>query len=192
MTSMFDLASIQAALREFQLDAWLLYDFRGSNVLARRVLGFSDGPAGSRRWFYCIPASGEPQKLVHRIESGALDHLPGENAVYLRWQELEEGVQKLLTGAKTVAMEYSPRNGNPYVSRVDAGVIELVRWFGANAVSSGDLIQMFEATWDDEQWRMHQEAARHTDSAYAAAWQFIGERTRSGGLVRESEVQALI
>lgn len=189
---MFNLSAIQSALRDLHLDAWLLYDFRGSNVLARRVLGFPEGPAGSRRWFYCIPADGEPRKLVHRIESGALDHLPGEKTVYLRWQELEEGVQKLLGKAQNVAMEYSPRNGNPYVSRVDAGVIELVRWFGANIVSSGDLIQMFEATWDDEQWQMHLEAARHTDSAYAVAWQFIAERIRSAGSVRESEVQAVI
>ncbi|MFN0020269.1 MAG: M24 family metallopeptidase [Pirellulaceae bacterium] len=189
---MFTLSAIQSALRDFRLDAWLLYDFRGSNVLARRVLGFPDGPAGSRRWFYCIPANGEPRKLVHRIESGALDHLPGEKTVYLRWQELEEGVQKLLGNAKDVAMEYSPRNGNPYVSRVDAGVIELVRWFGANIVSSGDLIQMFEATWDDEQWQTHLEAARHTDSAYAAAWDFIAQKVRSAGSVRESEVQAVI
>jgi Xaa-Pro dipeptidase len=189
---MFNLSAIQSALRDFHLDAWLLYDFRGSNVLARRVLGFPDGPAGSRRWFYCIPANGEPRKLVHRIESGALDHLPGEKTVYLRWQELEEGVQKLLGSAKDVAMEYSPRNGNPYVSRVDAGVIELVRWFGENIVSSGDLIQMFEATWDDEQWHMHLEAARHTDSAYAAAWDFIAQTVRSAGSVRESEVQAVI
>ena len=189
---MFNLTAIQTALREFKLDAWLLYDFRGSNVLARRVLDFPDGPAGSRRWFYCIPAEGEPRKLVHRIESGALDHLPGEKTVYLRWQELEAGVKKLLASAKNVAMEYSARNGNPYVSRVDAGVIELVRSFGADVVSSGDLIQMFEATWDDEQWQMHLEAARHTDSAYAAAWQFIAENVRSVGSVRESEVQAVI
>ncbi len=189
---MFNLSAIQTALRESKLDAWLLYDFRGSNVLARRVLDFSDGPAGSRRWFYCIPASGEPRKLVHRIESGALDHLPGEKTVYLRWQELEEGVQKLLGSAKQVAMEYSPRNGNPYVSRVDAGVIELVRSFGANIVSSGDLIQMFEATWDDQQWQMHMEAARHTDSAYAAAWDFIAQQVRTAGSVRESDVQAVI
>jgi Xaa-Pro dipeptidase len=189
---MFNLSSIQNALREFRLDAWLLYDFRGSNVLARRVLDFPDGPAGSRRWFYCIPAEGQPRKLVHRIESGALDHLPGEKTVYLRWQELEEGVQHLLGNAKEVAMEYSPRNGNPYVSRVDAGVVELVRSIGANIISSGDLIQMFEATWDDEQWQMHLEAARHTDSAYAAAWNFIAEKVRTAGSVRESDVQAVI
>src|SRR6185436_12851677 len=127
---MFNLSAIQAALREFHLDAWLLYDFRGSNVLARRVLGFPDGPAGSRRWFFCIPADGEPRKLVHRIESGALDHLPGEKRVYLRWQDLEAGVAELIAGSARVAMEYSPRNANPYIAKVDAGTVELVRSCG--------------------------------------------------------------
>jgi Xaa-Pro aminopeptidase len=189
---MFDLTKIQAALRQFGLDGWLIYDFRGSNLLARRVVGFRDDQMGSRRWFYWVPASGEPQKLVHRIESGALDHLPGMKTIYLRWQELEAGVAQLVTGARRVAMEYSPRNANPYVSRVDAGTVELVRSCGALVVSSGDLIQQFEATWDDEQIEMHLAAARHTDAAYTKAWQFIGRQVTSSGSVRETEVQARI
>lgn len=189
---MFDLAKIQSALRQFNLDGWLIYDFRGSNLLARRVVGFRDDQMGSRRWFYYVPASGQPHKLVHRIESGALDHLPGEKTVYLRWQELEAGVARLVGGAKRVVMEYSPRNANPYVSRVDAGTVELVRSCGVEVVSSGDLVQQFEATWDDEQIAMHLEAAIHTDSAYARAWKFIAEKTRGGGSVRETEVQSLI
>src|SRR5205823_12320816 len=120
------------------------------------------------------------------VEAGALDHLPGEKRVYLRWQELEQGVADLVAGMSRVAMEYSLRNANPYVSRVDAGTVELVRTGGAEVVSSGDLVQQFEATWDDEQIAMHFEAARHTDSAYAAAWKLIAEKTRSGGSVKES------
>jgi Xaa-Pro dipeptidase len=189
---MFDLGKIQTALRQFNLDGWLTYDFRGSNLLARRVVGFADSQMGSRRWFYFVPASGEPRKLVHRIETGALDHLPGEKTVYLKWQELEAGVAKLVAGAKRVAMEYSPRNANPYVSKVDAGTIELVRSCGVEIVSSGNLVQQFEATWDDEQIAMHLEAARHTDSAYGRAWEFIADRVRSGKPARETEVQALI
>ena len=189
---MFDLASIQAALRQFQLDGWLLYDFRGLNVLARRIAQIPADQMGSRRWFYFIPASGQPRKLVHRIESGALDHLPGEKTVYLKWQELEAGVGSLAQGAKRVAMEYSPRNAIPYISRVDAGTLELVRSFGVEVVSSGDLIQLFEAVWDDQQIAMHLAAAVHTDSAYALAWKFIAERVTSGSGVRETEVQALI
>ncbi len=189
---MFDLAAIQAALREFGFDGWLLYDFRGSNVLARRVLGMDDQPITSRRFFYFLPATGEPRKLVHRIESGVLDHLPGSKRVYLRWQELEAGVAELVGKARKVAMEYSPRNAIPYISRVDAGTVELVRKSGADVLSSGDLIQMFEATWDDEQWQMHLEAAKHTRPAYDRAWAFIAERLRSRRPVTESEVQALI
>src|SRR6478609_1147644 len=189
---MFELAKIQAALRDFGIDGWLLYDFRGSNVLARRIVGFSDDQMGSRRWFYFVPAVGEPKKFVHKIESFALDNLPGEKSIYLRWQQLEEGLQQILGNAKRVAMEYSPRNANPYVSRVDAGTIELVRSFGVEVVSSGDLVQQFEATWYDDQIAMHFEAARHTDSAYAVAWQFIAERVRNGGSVKETEVQARV
>lgn len=186
---MFDLPAIQQALKDFQLDGWLLYDFRGSNILARRILDLGEQPIGSRRFFYCISADGIPRKLVHRIEQGALDHLPGDKTVYLTWQELEAGVQKLVSGQLRVAMEYSPRNANPYISKVDAGTVELVRSCGVEPVPSGDLIQLFEATWDDAQWASHLEAAVHTDSAYSRAWKFIADRVRSGTTVTERDVQ---
>ena len=189
---MFDLAAVQAALQAQQLDGWLLYDFRGLNVLARRVLGIGTDAILSRRWFYFIPTRGEPRKLVHRIESQALDAYPGSRQIYLRWQELEAGVGLLLSGAKRVAMEYVPRNANPYVSRVDAGTVELVRSFGVEVVSSGDLVQQFEACWDDAQWAMHLEAAQHTRSAYDVAFAFIREKTRNGASVRETQVQQVI
>lgn len=188
---MTDIASIQQSLRQLGLDGWLLYDFRGQNTLARNIVGMGDGLL-TRRWFYFIPAQGEPRKLVHRIENGALDHLPGSKAVYLRWQELEQQVATLVRGAGRVAMEYVPRNANPYVSRVDAGTVELVRACGVEVVPSGDLIQLYEAAWDDQQWAMHQEAARHTDAAYNVAWDLIRQRTRNGGSVTEREVQEAI
>lgn len=189
---MFDLPAVQAALTAQQLDGWLLYDFRGLNVLATRVAGMS-GPLKSRRWAYFIPAKGQPKKLVHRIEAAALDHLPGDDkTVYLSWQQFEAGLAHLLTGAKRVAMEYSPKNGNMYISRVDAGTVELVRGCGVEPVSSGDLIQEFEATWDDDQWAMHQEAARHTDAAYGVAWAFIANEIRRQGHTTELAVQARI
>jgi Xaa-Pro aminopeptidase len=190
--SMIDLAAMQAAISEQGIDAWLLYDFRGMNILARRVLGLDGGAMLSRRWFYLIPAKGEPRKLVHRIEPAALDSLPGSKQHYMRWQELEAGVQSLVMGCKRVAMEYIPRNANPYVSRVDAGTIELVRSFGPEITSSGDLVQLFEACWDNEQWAMHQEAAKHTRSAYDAAWKFIADGVRSGAAIRETDVQQRI
>ena len=186
---MFDLSAVQAALREFEFDAWLLCDFRGSNLLARRILDLADQPLMSRRFFYCIPARGEPRKLVHRIETGALDHLPGPKSVYLRWQELETKLAELVHGQKQVAMEYSPRNANPYVSRVDAGLVELVRSFGSHVASSGDLVQLFEAAWDLDQWQMHLAAAVHTDSAYARVWRFIADAIRQGRSLTERQVQ---
>ncbi len=159
---MFNLASVQSALRDLGVDGWLMYDFRGLNVLARRILEMPTDQMLSRRWFYFVPAKGEPKKLVHKIEPKSLESYPGTTRVYLRWQELEAGVAELLQGSKRVAMEYVPRNANPYISRVDAGTVELVRSNGVEVVPSGDLVQLFEACWDDEQWAMHLEAAKHT------------------------------
>ena len=190
--AMFDLGRIQAAIREDGFDGWLLYDFRGLNVLARRILDMPAEQMLSRRWFYFIPAQGEPRKLVHRIEPAALDHVPGVKNIYLRWQELENGVKTLVQGAKRVAMEYVPRNANPYVSRVDAGTIELVQSFGIEVAPSGDLIQRFEACWDDAQWATHLEAAQHTRSAYDVAFGFIADKVRAKASVRETDVQQVI
>jgi Xaa-Pro dipeptidase len=189
---MLDIQTIQKALRSAELDGWLLYDFRGTNSLARRILQLDDRSVTSRRFFYYVPADGAPQKLVHRIEVSVLDHLPGTASVYLTWQQLESGVAKLIEGANRVAMEYSPGARNPYVSRVDAGTIELVSSFGTRVVSSGDLIQQFEATWDDQQWKMHLEAARHTNQAFARAWALICDHVGTGRELRETEVQSAI
>lgn len=189
---MFDLPAIQSALNDFGFDAWLLYDFRGSNVLADRVLGIAADAIGSRRFAYCIPAEGEPRKLVHRIESGALDHLPGGKTVYLKWQEWDAGIASLVKGCGKVAMEYSPRQANPYVARVDAGLLEIVKSCGVEVGSSGDLIQLFEAAWTDEQWAMHLEAATHTDAAFRHAWNFIADQVRNNGGTTEVAVRDLI
>lgn len=189
---MFDLKSVQSALQEFGIDGWLLYDFRGTNPLACRMLDIAEDDVGTRRWFYIVPAKGQPHKLVHRIESAALDHLPGEKTVYLHWQELEQGVASLVNGLNTVAMEYSPRAGNPYVARVDAGTIELVREQGVEIGSSGDLVQQFEAIWDESQWQMHQEVSVHTNAAFELAWSLIAKECRNGNGIEESAVRAAI
>lgn len=188
---MFSLQSVQGALTKAGLDGWLLYDFRGSNLLARRVLGIPHDRFHSRRWYYWVPAKGQPRKLVHQIEQSALEGLglPGEATVYLRWQELEAGVGSLLKGARRIAMEYSPRNGNPYVSRVDAGTLELVRSLGAEVVSSGDLIQLFEACWDAEQWDLHLRATKVTRAAFDHAFAAIAKAVRSKGEVTETAIQ---
>ena len=189
---MFDLGAVQAAVRGAGLDGWLLYDFRGSNVLAQRVCDL-EAKKLSRRWFYYVPAAGQPLKLVHAIEPAALDHLPGTTkTVYRRWQDLETGVGELVIGAKRVAMEYSPRNANPYISRVDAGTIELVNSYHVEVVGSGDLIQQFEATWDADQEASHFEAAGHCRAAYDVAFDFIASEIRATGGVTEAAVQARI
>ncbi|MEX2138516.1 MAG: M24 family metallopeptidase [Pirellulales bacterium] len=196
---MFDVPRIQEAVRQHGVAGWLLYDFRGQNALARRIVQFpSDGHA-TRRWLYLIPADGRPRKLVHRIEAGVLDHLPGDKQVYLRWQELEAGIRWLLdagtpqsAGPKRIAMEYATGISNPYISCVDAGMVEFVRSCGAEVVSSGDLVQQFEATLDDEQWTMHREAARHTEAAFGVAWKYIAERVRADTPLTEIDVQRRI
>ena len=187
---MFDLSAVQAAIREAGCDGWLMYDFRGQNILAQRVAGVA--PKLSRRWFYFVPATGEPKKLAHAIEPAALDHLPGSKTIYRRWQELEAGVGSLVSGAKRVAMEYSERNCNPYIGRVDAGTIELVRSFGCTVVASGDLIQQFEAVWDADQEKSHFEAAKLCRAAYDVAFDFIAAEIKAKGHVLETAVQARI
>lgn len=190
--TMFDLDAVQSALRQFGFSGWLLYEFRGSNVLARRILDMGEQPLSSRRFLYWIPATGSPVRIVHRIEESVLDHLPGDKRVYLRWQEFEGAIRDCVSGKPSVAMEYSPGNGNPYVSKVDAGTVELVRSFGATVVSSGNLIQLFESTWDDQQEAMHFAAAKVTNAAYEVAWKFIADQVRSHGFVEEVAVQQAI
>ncbi|MEL7497480.1 MAG: M24 family metallopeptidase [Planctomycetota bacterium] len=183
----FDLEGVQRALVEFGFDGWLLYDFRGLNVLAMRVLGIEQ--SGSRRFFYFVPAHGSPVKLVHRIESSALDHLPGEKIVYLAWEELHAGIEKLVGNGKRIAMEYSPENANPYVSKVDGGTIELVSKYGAEIASSGNLIQYFEARWSPEQWQLHLAADQLNRQAFDLAFDMIANHVRNGKPIREMEVQ---
>jgi Xaa-Pro aminopeptidase len=188
-TMKFDLAAVQAAIADLGLDGWLLYDFRGLNVLALRVVGHE---AQSRRVAAMIPAHGEPRVLVHKIEPGAWSHVPGQRRRYLHWSEFRQGLQWLVGDARRVAMEYSPMNDNPYISRVDGGTIELVKSFGVEIESSGDLIQLFEARWDAEQWEMHQRASELNQQAFDVAWDFIADRVRSHGGVREYVVQQRI
>jgi len=189
---MFDLFEIQSSLAEFGFDAWLLTDFRGNNPLAQRVLELDQRPGLSRRWYYLIPAKGEPRKLQHRIEPHALGHLPGGAATYLAWEQLEEELRRLIGGVRKVAMEYAPGLSNPYLSRIDGGTVEFLRGAGLEIESSGNLIQLFEATWDDAQWEMHLEAEQHTTSAYDRAWKYISDEVKTKGKTTEKEVQDVI
>jgi Xaa-Pro dipeptidase len=176
-----NLPAIQAALREQGIDAWLFYDHHHRDPIAYRILGLSPSLMVTRRWYYLIPAEGEPSRLVHRIESGHLDTLPGSQCQYSAWQELFEHLRAMLQPYKTVAMQYSPDNLVFYVSLVDAGTVDLVRSFGKKVVSSADLIARFEATWSEEQIQSHFAAGKAIDAITAAAFQEIGRRVRNGG-----------
>ena len=188
-----DIRAVQQALRTDGLDGWLLYDFRGSNPLAQRLAGLdTGGHMATRRWFYLIPSEGEPRALVHKIESRTLAHLPGSTTRYAGRTELEAGLASVLHGMTRVAMEYSPMCAIPYVARVDAGTVELVRAQGVEVATSADLIQQFEAMWTAEGFRTHHEAAarlyRVKDRAFAA----ITERLRDGQPTTEFDIQSMM
>jgi Xaa-Pro dipeptidase len=182
------LDAIQAALREAQLDGWLFYDHHHRDPIAYRILGLSDGMLITRRWYYFVPATGEPRKLVHRIESGRLDPLPGRASAYSSWQELEAGLGHMLSDAKRIAMQYSPRNAIMYVSMVDAGTIEVLRELGKTIVSSADLVSRFEAVLTPEQEKSHYEAQEKIDGILEAGFREIGRRVRSGSGTTEYEM----
>jgi Xaa-Pro dipeptidase len=176
-----DLDAIQSALREQKLDGWLFFDHHYRDPLAYRILGLGSDLHVTRRWYYFIPAQGEPKKLVHRIESGRLDPLPGSKEVYSSWQELEAQVEGMLVGQSRIAMQYSPRNAIMYISLVDAGTVELLRGMGKEIVSSADLISRFEAVLTEAQIATHFAAQRKIDGVLEAGWKEIGSRVRSAG-----------
>lgn len=186
---MIAVPAVQDALRVDGLDGWLLYDFHGSNPIAQRLAGL-EGRHTTRRWFYFIPRTGTPRRLVHAIESAVLDALPGETFVYAGRQQLADRLAEVIAGARRVAMEYSPLCAIPYVSRVDAGTAELVRSCGAELVSSGDLVGRFEAAWDQAAIDTHRRASEALYRIKDRAFAFIGERMARGVPVRELEVQA--
>jgi Xaa-Pro aminopeptidase len=145
----------------------------------------------TRRWFYLIPAQGDPQKLVHKIEAGHLDSLPGKKRTYAAWQELFENLKQMLNSSRDIAMQFSPNNGVFTISLVDAGTADLIRGLGKNIVSSGDLVAQFEATWSEEQIQSHYEARDSIDAITAGAFKEIGRRVRNGG-TNEYEIQQWI
>jgi Xaa-Pro aminopeptidase len=183
-------AAVQQALKDDGLDGWLLYDFHGSNPIATRLTNLaSSSKLATRRWYYLIPADGAPRGLVHAIERHNLDDLPGDKRPYAGREQLAAGLRDLVRGMKRVAMEYSPGNAIPYISRVDAGTVEAVRDLGVDVVSSGDLVQRFEAIWDDEALATHRTAAERLYRIKDRAFNLVRERRASGTALDEFEVQ---
>jgi Xaa-Pro dipeptidase len=183
-----NLSAIQSALRDREIDAWLFYDHHHRDPIAYRTLGLPQSLMVTRRWYYLIPANGAPQKLVHRIEAGHLDSLPGDKRAYSAWQELFDGLKAILGPYKRIAMQYSPNNVVFYVSLTDAGTVEFVRSLGKEIVSSGDLVARFEATLTEDQLATHFEARDKVDAITTEAFKEIGRRVRNGG-THEFEMQ---
>ncbi len=187
-----NVAEIQEQLRAQKLDGWLFFDHHRRDPLAYRVLGFEPESHVTRRWYYLVPAEGEPRGLVHRVERFMLDPLPGEKSPYSSWSEQAQGVERLLAGCRRVAMQYSPMCAIPYVAMVDAGTLELVRGTGVEVASSAELIQYFEARWTPAQLESHLEAGRRVDRVRRAAFEMISERTRNGEAVQEYAVKQFV
>jgi Xaa-Pro aminopeptidase len=186
-----DVKAIQNELRVRKLDGWLFYDFHHCDPIAYRVLGLHPGMA-TRRWFYLIPARGEPRKLVHRIEAAMLDALPGSKTLYAGLDELDKALPKLLKGATTLAMQYSPRNAIPYVSKVDAGTVEMVRGLRKKIVTSAELVQKFEACWSNDQLLTHLQAGRIMDRIMHQAFGQAAAFLRQGKTITEYDLQQWI
>jgi Xaa-Pro aminopeptidase len=186
-----NIQAIQTALREQKLDGWLFYDILHRDPIAYRVLGLGHVLA-KRRWFYMIPAKGEPRKLVHRIEAATLDSLPGGKMLYAAAGELEKNLKKLVGRAKKVAMQYSPNNSIPYISLVDAGTVELIRSQGCKVMSSADLVQQFEAVWTPEQLASHRAAGRVIDAITQAAFGEAARRVTANESFTEFDLQEWI
>ncbi len=186
-----DLKAIQAALTEAKLDGWLFYDHHRRDPIAYRVLGINP-PMCTRRWYYFVPAQGEPVKLVHRIESHNLDGLPGASRQYSSWKEQRESLQQIITGKRRVAMQYSVLNDIPLIGLVDAGTIELVKGFGVEVVSSADLVQTFEARWSTEALESHLEAGKIVHEGIRLAFSTIRSAVATGRETSEHEIQQTI
>jgi len=183
---------IQEALRASKLDGWLFFDHHHRDPLAYRILQLSESLHVSRRWYYFIPAHGEPQKLVHRIESGTLNDLPGRCQLYSGWVEQQQKLAAMLSGCRRIAMQYSPNCAIPYVSLVDGGTLELVRAAGVEIVSSADLVQQFEARLSEAQFESHIEAGKRVDQILREAFELIGERIRARNPLSEFDVYQFI
>jgi Xaa-Pro aminopeptidase len=184
-----NLETIQSSLKELGLPAWLLYDFHGSNPIARHVAALGPERLVTRRWFGLVPASGEPTWLHHAIEAHLFTDLPGKRIAFVGYRELQERLRELLKGLDRVAMEYVPQGAIPYVSRVDAGTVELVRAAGPQVVSSADLVQYCEARWSAEGLASHRRAAQGLREVLQATFQEVASRVGSGQEPSEHAIQ---
>jgi Xaa-Pro dipeptidase len=184
------ITQVQKYLKQNNIPAWLLYDFRGLNQIAVDFIGLKG--LKTRRWYYLIKAEGEPVALVHKIEEQSFKHIPGKMISYVSWEELRENLKEILSGLNEVAMEYSFQDNIPYISRVDAGTIELIRSFGVEVISSADLVQYFEARWNQEQYLSHKEAVAILLRIKDESFRLIARRIREKKPINEFKVSQFV
>ena len=187
-----DIARIQKEIAAAGCDGWLLCDFHNRDKIAYQVLGLDFGKFTSRRWYYWIPARGQPVRLCSKVEPARLANLPGEQRFYLSWRELHDGLRGVLGGAKKVAMQWSPDCNIPYVSIVDGGTVDLVRRLGYEVVPSAGLVQTFQAVLDDAAYRSHVEAGRRVQKIKDEAFALIGAEVRAGRTITQYDAQQFI
>ena len=180
------LERVSAICRRRQLDGWLLFDFHGLDPVATRILGI--GGLATRRLFVLLPATGSPVAVAHRIELGRVEGFPGEVRPYAAWRELESELSRLLSG-KRVAMEYSDRDAVPYLDRVPAGVLDLVRACGAQVVSSSDFVTDLASRWSPEELEGHRRAAAILKDVALGAFGQVRDALAAGGVPTEFSVQ---
>jgi len=183
-----DIQGIQSDLCAAKIDGWLFYDFRGRDPIAQNILGLQPGMR-TRRWFYFVPAKGTPKKLVHKIETQSLAELPGDTLYYSAQEELRKNLKKMFSRAKSVAMQYSPKNAIPYVAMVDAGTVELVRSSGPKVVSSADLVQKYEACWSTAQLESHLSAGGAIDRIVREAFLLAAKSVREKKTLTEFDMK---
>lgn len=180
------LQNIQGELAKNGIDGWLIYDFHAHNDIAVRFLNLTG--IITRRSFYLIPASGTPVAFVHAIEKKPFQDLPGEKIYYSSYRILEEELRKALEGKRRLAMEYSPHGRLPYIGKIDAGTIELIRSFGVEIVSSANLVARFDACLSEAQIKTHHQAVGHLFAIKDAAFKLIKKRLETGKKITEYDI----
>ena len=188
----FNLNAIQKTLTDFKLNGWLFSDYRGNDPLGKRILNLSNHVRHTRRWYYFIPQSGVPMKIVHSIERDILDSLPGKKIVYMGWQEMEAKLKSLFNPGARIAVQYSPNNAIPYVSRLDAGTYELLHSFKLKLISSADLLQLFVAKWTDSQLNTHKNAARQLYEVVENTFRYVKRKVKGHQEINELKTQKYV
>jgi Xaa-Pro aminopeptidase len=187
-----DLQKMQTAIKSLGIDGWLFFDFHNRDHLGLKILGIDPHAMSTRRWYYFIPAIGEPVKLAHRVEPTKLDSLPGNKIMYSSWQELQTNLKDILGKPSRIAMQYSPMNAIPYVSITDGGTIDLVKSLGHEIFSSADLVQQFEALLDKKTIKSHFEAGKLIDKILDEAFDEVRKSLRSKKYKTEYEIEQFI